>query len=127
MHYLAHSGIKNMNIALTSKYAKMCNRRNIFIDFFKRGNTVCTPVNSTILDICNCLKNFILYSFGQLKFFKYRSDNTYQNIYTPFNLLILLKYIKYQRLLIYTSCFKSYIKYIASKLLSQINAFDFPI
>lgn len=59
MHCLAYTSIKNMNITLTYKCVEMRCRWNRFIDSFKRGNAVCTSANSTILDICNYLNNFI--------------------------------------------------------------------
>ena len=118
IHYLVHNNIINMNIATASKCSRICNRRNRFINSFKGGKSLCTLVDSTIFNICNCLKNFFLEFLKQTRFFKDKSDGIHKCIYSTFDLAILLKCIWCRRLLMYTSSLKPYIKFIAFKLFS---------
>lgn len=64
MYCLTNFSHGNINITLTSTCTKVNNRENRFVNSCVWGNTVCTPVNGIILDIHNCVNNFIRELFG---------------------------------------------------------------
>lgn len=63
IHYISYVSIQNINIVSTSKSKEMSNRKERFVDSYKRSNVVDTPANSSIWNISNSLNNLIPKSF----------------------------------------------------------------